>query len=577
MSASTPNLTLQQTRAWHADSVEQVLKSFDLQIEEGLSEADAKRLLAQYGPNELRENPPTPFWKLVVDQFNNFIVILLIVASAISLLLGDVIEAAAIMAIVLLNAAFGIVQESRAEQSRAALKKLAATDALVLRGGRRLTVPSGELVPGDLVLLEAGNFMPADLRLVESVNLRIDEAALTGESVPVDKDSNLTLAADIGLGDRRNVAFMSTIATFGRGMGVVTGTGMQTKIGRIAELLQEVEEEETPLQRRLDRLGRTLGYVSLVIVGLVFVLGVIRGVDALEMFIIAVSLAIAAVPEGLPAVVTISLALGMREMIRRHALIRKLASVETLGSASIICSDKTGTLTQNEMTTVRIWIDGTYLTVTGDGYDPHGEIRSSSDEADVAAEPAVQTALRIALLANDAVLEEDDSEDSRWGYRMVGEPTEGALVVTAAKAGLWRQAVEAEYPRVAENPFDSARKMMSTLHTAKAGEQGVLAYVKGAPDLVLNHCSHIERKNGSMDVLDTGGREQILAANTAMSEDALRVLAVAYRRLPALPDEVSPESIENELTFVGLLGMIDPARRRPLLQLQQRVERVSVQ
>jgi len=560
MSTPAPTLTLQQSRAWHVDSVEQVLQSFDLQIEEGLSEADAKRLLAQYGPNELRENPPTPFWKLVVDQFNNFIVILLIVASALSLLLGDVIEAAAIMAIVVLNAAFGIVQESRAEQSLAALKKLAAPDALVLRGGHRLTVPSRELVPGDLVLLEAGNFIPADLRLVESVNLRIDEAALTGESVPVEKDSDLTLAADIGLGDRRNAAFMSTIATFGRGMGVVTGTGMQTEIGRIAELLQEVEEEETPLQKRLDRLGRTLGYASLLIVGLVFVLGVLRGVDALEMFIIAVSLAIAAVPEGLPAVVTISLALGMREMIQHNALIRKLASVETLGSASIICSDKTGTLTQNEMTTVRIWIDGTDLTVTGDGYDPHGEIRRSSDEADVATEPAVQTALRVALLANDAVLEEDDSEDSRWGYRMVGDPTEGALVVAAAKAGLWREAVEAEYPRVAENPFDSARKMMSTLHVAQAGEQSVFAFVKGAPDLVLNHCSHIERNDGSTDVIDAVGREQILAANTEMSEDALRVLAVAYRKLSALPDEVSPESIENELTFVGLLGMIDPAR-----------------
>ncbi|MFQ5407720.1 MAG: cation-translocating P-type ATPase, partial [Anaerolineales bacterium] len=574
MPDNAPNYAAQPDRAWHAHSVDRVAEAMAVERTRGLTEDEARRRLQHYGPNELREEPPTPFWKLVVDQFNNFVVILLIAASLISLLLGDVVEAAAIMAIVVLNAVFGIVQESRAERALAALKKLAAPDAHVLRDGRRLTVPSGEIVPGDVVLLEAGNFVPADLRLIDSVNLRVDEATLTGESAPVEKEAGRLLGEAAALGDRINSAFMSTTVTFGRGLGIVIGTGMSTEIGRIAEMLQAVEVEETPLQRRLERLGRTLGYAALVVVAVVFLIGLLRGADALEMFIVAVSLAIAAVPEGLPAVVTISLALGMREMIKRHALIRRLASVETLGSASVICSDKTGTLTQNEMTVVRMWIDGAYFDVTGDGYSPSGAVLRAADETPATADPVVQNALRVALLANDAVLETDPTEDSRTGFRMVGGPTEGALVVTAAKAGLWREAVEQDFPRVAENPFDSARKMMSTLHTIGAPApgldetSGVLACVKGAPDVVLNHCAHIQRQDGSVESLDAAARDAILKANTAMSGRALRVLGVSYRILPEAPTEVSPATVETELVFVGLLGMIDPARPEAAAAIQ---------
>ncbi|GAF93682.1 unnamed protein product, partial [marine sediment metagenome] len=308
-----------------------------------------------YGPNELVEPPRATLWRMILEQFNNFIVIVLIVASIVSALLGDYIEAGAIMAIVLLNALLGVIQEHRAEEALAALQRLAAPEAHVIRDAHRQAVPARDLVPGDVVLLGVGNYVPADLRLVETVNLKIEEAALTGESVPVQKDARVVLTQDEVLGDRRNTAFSGTLVSYGRGRGVVVSTGMNTQIGMIAAMLQSVHEEPTPLQRRLDQLGKLLGWASLAICGLVFALGWVRGVDPLEMFLVAVSLAVAAVPEGLPAVVTITLAMGMREMIQRHALIRRLSSVETLGSTTVICSDKTGTLTQNQMTVTHLW------------------------------------------------------------------------------------------------------------------------------------------------------------------------------------------------------------------------------
>jgi Ca2+-transporting ATPase len=354
------------------------------------------------GPNELREAPRPPFWKLVLEQFTSFVVLILIVASVVSAVLGDWVEAAAIMAIVLLNAIIGVVQESKAEEALAALKKLAAPNAYVIRDGVRATIASRELVPGDIVVLEDGNYIPADVRLIDTINLRIEEAALTGESVPVEKTAKARLDADIPLGDRKNTAFMGTLVTRGRGRGAVIATGMHTQMGLIAQMLQTLETEPTPLQRRLDELGKQLGVVALVVCGLVFAVAAFNQTDLAmitsqgllpyfkafsgvltELFIIAVSLAIAAVPEGLPAVVTISLALGMREMINRHALIRKLSSVETLGSATVICSDKTGTLTQNEMTVTRVWAAGQFLEVTGTGYVPKGEFRAGGNDGRV--------------------------------------------------------------------------------------------------------------------------------------------------------------------------------------------------
>src|SRR4030066_329006 len=373
---------------WHALTPEQILAQLATPPDSGLTSEEAANRLQSYGPNQLDEAPGITFWQMLIDQFKSFVVLMLIAAAIISSLLGDWEEAVAILAIVVLNATLGVVQERRAEQALAALKKLAAPEAQVVRDGQRQSVPSGQLVPGDIVLLEAGNYIPADIRLLEAANLRIEEAALTGESVPVQKDANIHPEADIPLGDRKNTTFMGTLVSYGRGRGVVVGTGMRPQIGLIAEMLSTVENEPTPLQKRLDQLGKLLGLATLVICGVVFAVAILRFTDLslitasngglliylkaakeeiINMFMLAVGLAIAAVPEGLPAVGTISLALGMREVIQRHALIRRLSSVETLGSTTTICSDKTGTLTHNEMAVTRVWADGTFIEVTGKG------------------------------------------------------------------------------------------------------------------------------------------------------------------------------------------------------------------
>lgn len=358
---------------WHMLSGEDVTGHLTVNRDQGLSEGEAEKRQETYGKNELQEAPPVSIWSMIYDQFANFVVILLIVASGISAALGEWVEAAAIMTIVLLNAVLGVVQERRAEEALAALKKMASPDANVLREGHRKSIPSREVVPGDVVFLEAGNFVPADIRLLETVNLRIDEAALTGESFAVTKNAEMELEEDSALGDRKTMAFTGTLVTYGRGVGVVVNTGMASELGQIAKMLQTVEDEDTPLQKRLDSFGQTLGWVTLVVCGVIFVEGLLTGAEPLEMFIIAVSLAIAAVPEGLPAVVTITLALGMQEMVSRNALIRKLSSVETLGSTTIICSDKTGTLTQNEMTVTNVAVDGEFLDITGTGYSLEGK------------------------------------------------------------------------------------------------------------------------------------------------------------------------------------------------------------
>ena len=574
MSQTPANKLVEESQtSWHALEAPEILAQLATPMDTGLSSEEAAKRLSQYGQNQLDEAPGKTFFQMLLDQFKDFIVIMLIVASIISAVLGEYYESAAIIAIVILNATLGVVQERRAEQALAALKKLAAPEAQVLREGSRQTVSSRLLVPGDIVYVESGNFIPADIRILEAANLRVEEAALTGESVPVEKNANIRLEANIPLGDRKNTAFMGTTVSYGRGRGVVVGTGMRTQIGLIAQMLQSVEQEPTPLQRRLAELGKILGVAALIICGVVFAVGWIRGNDPLEMFMLAVGLAIAAVPEGLPAVVTISLALGMREMIKRHALIRRLSSVETLGSATVICSDKTGTLTQNEMTVTRIWADRTMVNVSGHGRTLVGEFTINNKEIELVDYQAILSTLWVGTLNNDAEMEISGTSKDEQTYRLVGDPTEGAILVAAAKAGALPRPLYQAYPRVQEVPFDSARKRMITIHHISAptpedispfdenrGYSGYVVAVKGAPDLVLDLCSHYQKMDDSSAEMTEEMHQQILNANDRMSQDALRVLAVAYKVLGDTPDISNVDDLEGGLTFVGLVGMIDPPR-----------------
>ncbi|HZU86111.1 MAG TPA: cation-translocating P-type ATPase [Anaerolineaceae bacterium] len=586
--------------SWHALSDEQVLRQLNTQLQTGLSSEEVEKRRQQYGLNQLTEAKRSTFLQRVLAQLKSFVVILLIVASLISFVLGEYVEAGAIFAIVVLNAILGVVQESRAEEALAALKKLASPEAHVLRDGSRISVPAPQLVPGDVVFLEAGNFIPADVRLLEAVNLRIEEAALTGESVPVQKNAALSLEKDIPLGDRKNTAFMGTTVSYGRGRGVVVSTGMHTQLGMIATMLSGVDQEETPLQKRLDQLGKLLAVGALLVCGIVFVVSLFRaagdmggfgvlfqsgdGIQTLvDLFMIAVSLAIAAVPEGLPAVVTISLAMGMREMVRRHALIRRLSSVETLGSATVICSDKTGTLTQNEMTVTRMWVDGKMFQITGSGYSVRGDFLVDDKKISLRDYPAAATTLWVGALNNDAQLEPLPAENGNPpAYRMIGDPTEGSLLVAAAKAGAEMDELGHDYPRAQEIPFDSVRKRMVTIHHIKDPDPADISpfydglkrewyavTVKGAPDVVLHLCSSYQTMEDKPAALDESTRQQILQANDAMTRQALRVLGLAYRLVPALPAEVQSEEMEKDLVFVGLMGMIDPARNevKPALAL----------
>lgn len=580
---------------WHALPEEEVLETLHTPVHTGLSSEEAAQRLEKYGPNQLEEAPRPTFLKMVIDQLNSFVVILLIVAALISAVLGEWVDATAIISIVVLNAVLGVIQESRAEQALAALKKLAAPEAQAMRDGHRVTVPSRELVPGDIVFLESGYYVPADVRLLDAVNLRVEEAALTGESVPVQKIANIKLEKDIPLGDRKNTAFLGTVVSYGRGRGVIISTGMRTQLGLIARMLQSVEEENTPLQKRLDELAKLLGWGTLAICAIVFVTGLLRSnfsaEEIVRIFMIAVSLAIAAVPEGLPAVVTISLALGMREMIRRHALIRRLSSVETLGSATVICSDKTGTLTQNEMTVTRMWVDGQFLEITGTGYVPEGKFLIDGKEVNLAEYPAVTTALWVGVLNNDAALEKieangNGSLSGEAAYRMVGDPTEGSILVAAAKAGAIQESVSSAYPREQEIPFDSVRKRMVTvhliqdpkdedispIHNGKQREWYAIA-VKGAPDVVLTLCNRYLKMNDVETAeLDDEARRCILAANDNLTKDALRVLGLAYRLVPVKPEEIESDALEKDLIFAGLVGMIDPPRPevKPALEIARK-------
>ncbi len=576
--------------AYHCLSLDETANRLGTHLENGLSAEEVEKRIRERGHNELTERPRPGFLSMLLAQFNNFLVIILIIAALVSLFLGEYVDAIAIMVIVVINAIVGVIQELKAEQSLAALKKMAAPNAQIIRDGRRQSIPSRELVPGDIVFIEAGNYVPADLRLVESYNLKVGEASLTGESMPVEKVATVVLDKELPLGDRKNSAFMSTLVTFGRGKGIVTETGMHTQIGLIADMLQSYEEEPTPLQNKLDQLAKTLGIGCLTICGLIFVWGLIRDThlevilrdgfpaylfaerkDVVNLFMTAVSLAIAAVPEGLPAVVTICLALGMRRMLRCHALIRKLSAVETLGCATVICSDKTGTLTQNEMTVVQIWSGGKLLKVSGEGYVPEGQFTLNGQPFDPLKDVGASLLLHGAALCNDAKLEKVGVEIGENTWRMVGDPTEGAIIVAAEKGGLRRPQLEAVFPRIAEIPFDSDRKRMTTLHKSAgakdflnldspAGDSPVVAFVKGAPDIVLNLCDQIV-EDGKVVPLDAKRKQTALEVNRDMARRALRVLCIAFRQLSVIPEVCTADAVEQRLTFVGLMGMIDPPRQ----------------
>jgi Ca2+-transporting ATPase len=526
--------------AFHTLDLDAVAARLETPLESGLTDEEAARRLAEYGPNELEAAGGVAPWRLLLEQFKNVLILVLLVAVALSVVLGHGTEAIVISVIVLFAALLGFVQEYRAERAIEALRQMAAPLATVLRGHAEADIPASELVPGDVILLRAGDKAPADARLAEVVNLQAEESALTGESVPVEKQTAPLADAELPLGDRTNMLYAGTTVSYGRGRGVVVATGMGTEFGGIARMLEKIERARTPLQESLDRTGILLVRIAIVVVLLVVSLGLLRGQPFLEMVIFGVAVAVAVVPEALPAVITISLTLAAQRMVRRHVLVRRLPAIETLGSVSVIASDKTGTLTKDEMTVRKLFVAGRMLDVSGAGYDPEGTF--STEPA-----PEAIEALRAAVLASDARIVRGD-DGGQWAVR--GDPTEGALVVAAAKAGLNRPDLDSEYPRVNEIPFTSERKRMTTLH---ATPDGPIAYAKGAPELILASCTRQLTPDGE-EALDEAGREQVLAVAQELASQALRVLAVARR------SDATLEDAEHEMTFLGLFGMIDPPR-----------------
>ncbi len=530
--------------AWHALALPDIVGMLHTDPERGLSAEHAAHALQEIGPNRLQAAHETSPWTILFAQFKNILILILILAVGLSALLGHEIEAIAIGIIVLFAVILGFVQEYRAEKAIDALRKMAAPTATVIRDDEELELPAVDLVPGDIVLLAAGDHVPADARLLESISLQTDEASLTGESLPVMKTADTLPDAPLSLGDRRNLTYAGTIVTYGRGRAVVVATGMQTEFGKIAGMLQSVETGETPLQQNLDRLGKNLGKAALVVVAVITLLGIARGQPLLDMLIFGIALAVAVVPEALPAVVTISLAIGVQKMVKRHALVRRLSAVETLGSTSVICSDKTGTLTKDEMTARRIWAAGTVIEVTGVGYAPEGTFEKDGKPVDVS--PALRELLIAGALASDARLVHE--QDAGWDIK--GDPTEGALISAAAKAGLKKIDLEEQHPRVAEIPFTSETKRMTTLHKFP---EGLRAFAKGAPEVLLDACTHV-LEEGGVQPLTKEKRAQIHEAAKNMGEQALRVLGIAMKSAERIEDA------ETEMTFLGLVGMIDPPR-----------------
>ncbi len=532
---------------WYTLKVKETLQTLKTGYD-GLSKEEAENRLAKFGRNELEEKDRKSPFILLLKQFTSFLELLLIAAAIISLIMGDYVQAIVIIAVIIMAGVIGFIQEYRAEKEMEALKKMAAPITSVIRDNEEQEIQTGEIVIGDIILLRTGTRIPADARLIEAINLQVDESPLSGESVPVEKTIEALQVMELPVGDRKNMVFMGTSNSYGRGKAVVVATGMDTEFGMIASMLQEAEEKETPLQVSLNRTEREIGILALAISIVIAVFGVTRGYGIIEMFTWGVAMAVAIIPEALYAVMTITLALGVRRMVKRHALIRKLKAVETLGCASVICSDKTGTLTRNEMTVRKLWVNGQTIDVTGVGYRPEGEFYVNDRILDPQNDTHLQTLLRISVLCNDTHL---SGTDGLWQIK--GDPTEGALVVTAAKAGLWQDTLNNQYPRVDEIPFSSESKRMTTIHKLSRGR---IAYSKGAPEVILNICTHIY-SNGQEKELTNKNREHILEIALQWAGTALRVLGMAYK---SLPDVSSTTDAEHKMVFTGLAGMIDPPR-----------------
>ena len=514
----------------HNQSRSQVVEALKSDITLGLSQAEAQQRLSQYGENKLREKPKKTNFQRFLDQFKDAMILILLIAAAISFTVAIVegnpkefFEPVLILLIVFINAILGVFQESKAEKALDALKNMSAPHARVIRDGKEMLISSSELVPGDIIRLEAGDFIPADARLLQSASLKAEESALTGESVPSEKDAEAVVAEDAPLGDRSNMVFSGCSVTYGTATAIVTATGMDTQMGKIADLLDNEEEGQTPLQQKLAQLGKYLGFMALGACAIIFLVGILNGLEILHIFMTAVSLAVSAIPEGLPAIVTIVLSIGVQRMVKKNAIIRRLPAVETLGSASVICSDKTGTLTQNRMTLVKAWLDG---------QDEPEDISENNSEA-------IRKLLSYATLCSNGSVEFKDGHETH-----LGDPTETAIVLAAHKNGMSKELLNQQYPRLGEIPFDSDRKLMTTINLVDGKH---LVIVKGAVDVMASRCV-------------SGDLEKAAQVNENMSRNALRVLAVGYKFIDAMPATLTPEELETDLHFMGLVGMIDPPR-----------------
>ena len=534
---------------WYNKDSQSVFKELE-SSKSGLKSNEIENKLKIFGKNELKKEEKKSMISKVLDQFKDPMIIILLIASLVSGFLGEMVDAFIILAIVVVNAILSLHQEGKAEAAIEALQKMSSPKAKVIRDGKEMEVDSTLLVPGDYVILETGDIVPADLRLVESKNLKIDESSLTGESVAVDKNADIVYDGAMEIGDRENIAYSSTIVSYGRGSGVVVETGENTEIGKIATSIAEVDNEQTPLQKKLAGLSKTLGILVIGICVLVLVIGLIYKHDFLEMFMTSISLAVAAVPEGLPAIVTIVLSLGMGTMASKNAIVKKLLAVETLGTTTVICSDKTGTLTQNEMTVTKAYVAGKVFDVTGTGYSTKGEVLYNNEVVDLNVNKDIKLLGHIAALTNDARLNLNEAT-------IMGDPTEGALLTLAEKLGLSVDEINEDIKRDGEIPFDSDRKMMTTLH--ENFNSGVYTFTKGAPDVVLSHSKYF-LKDGEVVELTEKDRDEFLNMNSTFAKDALRVLGYAYRVYEEVPKNLTSEEIEREMIFVGLTGMIDPAR-----------------